>query len=162
MTKINHDFSPIITNDRLAVAIKYVVTSSLALARSILQRDLTIDTICFFAHTSEEYDYLLAELRKRGTESKFSHGLTTYVDTNFMVAGQHIKILGVRQPDQTRPWVGYSDYPINDAEYSTYKAKSNPYIHEITSGRGQYLLQLEHPDFDVLGFAFRAEEHEWL
>jgi hypothetical protein len=159
MTKINHDFCPIITEDRLAVAIEYVATSSLALVQTILQRELTIDTICFFAHTSEEYDYLLSAVRNRGAESKFSHGSTTYVKSDFIVAGQHIRIFGVRQPDQTRPWVGYGDYPITGAEYSTYKAKSNPYIHEITSGRGQYLLQFEHPDFDVLGFAFREEEH---
>ena len=156
---MHHEFSPIITEDRLTLALDYVATSTLALARKILQQELTIDTICFFAQSTAEYTFLLEAVRKRGTESKFSHGPTTYVDTDIEVAGQHIAILGVRQPDPTRHWVGYGDYPLSDDDYGALRTGSNPFIREISSGRGQDLRQFEHPDSDVLGFAFRSADH---
>lgn len=160
MTTLNHEFSPIVNGQRLEKAIDYVAAQSLLLARAVLGRELTIDTICFFAQGNEEYDYLLGAVLQRGPLSKFSHEPTTYVDTDFVVADQHIKILGVRQPDTTRLWVGYGDYPVTSTEYEELRNGANPHIREINSGLGQALLQFEHPDFDVLGFAFMQDEHD--
>jgi hypothetical protein len=152
-----HEFSPIDTNEKFQSAIEYVAQNGLALARTVLGQTMTIDTICFFTHSPEEYAFLEQAVRARGSVSVLSHGPTLYVDSDFMVADQRIRIFGVRQPDPSRPEVGYTDYPVTD--YDAILALNSPYITEIVSGRGQELLQLGHPDFDVLGFVVRAEDH---
>ena len=152
-------FSPITTPERLATAIEHVASQSLSLGHTILGRQFAIDTICFFAHSAEEYDFLQAAVKSRGNPSPLSHGPTLYVETDFKVAGQRIQLFGVRRPDPTRPWIGYGDYPLNEAEYAAVRDAHNPFIREITSGAGKALLQFEHPDFDVLGFGVRKEDH---
>jgi hypothetical protein len=159
MASNNHDFSPITNDSRLSEALEYIAKNSLDLARTVLQRELSIDTICFFTHSPEEYAYLLSAVQVHGQESRFSHGPTTYVDTDLKVADQQIKILGVRQPDPSRPWVGYGDYPITDEEYVSIKSSNSQYVQEISSGRGQPLLELKHPDFDVVGYLVQQEDH---
>lgn len=160
MIRNTHSFSPIVTNERYNTALEYVAAETLLLARKVLDREVSIDTICFFSHTPEEYAFLEGEVRSRGEISRFSHDPTLYVDTDFMVVGQHIKIFGVRKPDPTRPWVGYGDYPLSDSDYDALCSTANPFVRRITSGIGQSLLQFEHPDFDVLGYAVRMRDHE--
>lgn len=152
-----HDFSPITGEERLRAAIDYIAEKSLALSREVLGRELTIDTICIFTHSPEEYDFVKEAVRARGDKSRFSHGPTTYVDSDFTVLGQHIRIFGVRSPDPSRPQVGYGDYPVTDCE--EIRAIKSPYLKEIISGRGQSLIELRHPEFDVLGFVADAKEH---
>lgn len=155
-----HPFSPIINAERLELALSYVAKRSVALAEVAIGRSLAIDTICFFTHSPEEYTFLANAVRNRGTESRLSHGATLYTDTNFMVGDQRIRIFGVRAPDPTRPFVGYGDYPVADYDAILQKHQSSPYVREITSGRGKSLIELKHPDFDVLGFVVDKEDHK--
>jgi hypothetical protein len=155
-----HPFSPIVSEARLQEAIAYVTAQSLALARMVLGHELPVDTVCLFTHSAEEYAFVEAAVHARGPESKLSHGPTTYVDTDFMVGEQRIRIFGVRQPDSTRPQVGYGDYPVPHYAALREKERDNQFVQEIISGRGKPLLMLRHPEFDVLGFAVDAEEHQ--
>jgi hypothetical protein len=155
----NHSFQPILTDERLEQAITFIADQSIALARLVLRRELSIDMICFFAQTPEEYAWLEQAVRARGPQSDLSHGPTLYVDSDFAVGGQQIRWFGVRQPDPTRPWVGYGDFPVALDDYAAMvaAAQANPHAHEITSGLGKPLLELRHPDFDVLGFVVASK-----
>jgi len=140
-------------------AMHYIATQAAKLEQAVLGKGLPVDTVCFFAQSAAEYDFLLAAVKKHGPISKFTHGATTYVDCDLTIDGHHITILGVRQPDPARPWIGYGDYPAAHYKRLLIDQSSNPFAHEITSGRGQSLLELRHPDFDVLGYVAAAEEH---
>lgn len=137
----------------------YLATRSSELAETVLGHTLDVDTLCFFTHSPEEYAFVEKMVLARGPKSKFSHGATTYVTVDLIVAGQHIRILGVRQPDPTRPQRGYGDYPVADYAEILKTEASNPHIKEITSGRGKSLIELRHPDFDVLGFIVDQRDH---
>jgi hypothetical protein len=152
-----HPFSPIINTERLELAIAYIADQSLALARTVLRRELDVDTICFFAQSPAEYRFLEQAVRSRGPVSALSHGPTLYVDSDFEAGSHHIRIFGVRRPDPTRPQAGYGDYPVPDYARLLAAEQSNPHVKEITSGRGQPLIELRHPDFDVLGFVVDAK-----
>ncbi len=152
-------FEPILSESKLQAAIEHIAKRSVELANVVLSRALPLDTICFFAQSPEEYIFLEKAVLARGSVSKFTHGATLYADTDFMVGQWHISIFGVRTPDPTRPWRGYGDYPVDDYQQLLASTRTNPYAKEIISGRGQSLLELKHPDFDVLGYVVDARSH---
>jgi hypothetical protein len=154
-----HDFLPITNAERLEAATAYVAEQAARLARVVLGRELPLDTICFFSHSPEEYAFLLDAVRAKGPESALTHGATTYADTDCMVGPHRIRLFGVREADETRPEVGYGDYPVDDYAALLASVQDNQYAHEIISGRGKSLLELKHPDFDVRGYALASEEH---
>lgn len=156
-----HEFSPIISEDHLQAAAEYLTRQSLLLAKTVLGQKLTIDTLCFFTHSPEEYQFIEQAVRRRGPESRFSHEPTLYVDTDFTVLDQHVRIFGVRKPDPARLEIGYGDYPVAEVDYQQllHTAKNNPHMREITSGRGKSLVELRHPDFDVLGYVVDQTDH---
>ncbi|HKU18649.1 MAG TPA: hypothetical protein VJP80_05230 [Candidatus Saccharimonadales bacterium] len=153
------DFPLVMDNTVLQAAVEHIAHRSVALAQTVLGRTLDLDTICLFAHSAEEYAFVEQAVRARGPVSKFSHGPTLYVDVDLMMADWHIRMFGVRAPDPNRPWRGYGDFPVDDYAALVQSTVTNPYIREITSGRGQPLLELKHPDFDVLGFVVQAKDH---
>lgn len=157
---MQHPFSPITTEAQLQAAMEYIATQSVKLARQVLGCDLAIDTICFFTHSPEEYEFVERLVKQRGPVSKFSHGPTLYVDSDFTAAGHHIRIFGVRKPDPSRPQLGYGDYPVTDYPELLKAGQANPHAKEIISGRGQSLIELRHPDFDVLGYVVAEEIHQ--
>lgn len=156
---MKHPFSPITNQAQLQAAMEYIAFQSVKLAKQVLGRAFSLDTICFFTHSPEEYEFVERAVKQRGPVSKFSHGPTLYVDSDFTVAGQHIRIFGVRQPDPARPQLGYGDYPVANYIELLKTERDNPYAKEIISGRGQSLLELRHPDFDVLGYVVDQAAH---
>lgn len=159
MMSLKHPFSPITDEARFQAALTYIASQSGPLAKAVLGNELAIDTVCFFAHSQTEYNFLFQTIGARGPLSEFTHGLTTYINVDFAVATQHLKILGVRAPDATRPQVGYADFPVANYAQLLKATADNPYLTEIKSGRGQSLIELRHPDFDILGYAFDQTEH---
>jgi hypothetical protein len=153
----SYRFSPILEEKSFQAALLYIAHQSAALAEKTLGRSRDIDTITIFAHYPDEHAYLKKTVRSYGPVSTVTHGATLYIDADVTVAGNHIQYLGVRAPDGSRPQVGYGDFPVDD--YDAIRSAANPYVHEIVSGRGQSLLELRHPDFDVLGYVARKEDH---
>ncbi len=149
-------FSPILDGKSFHTALWYLARQSALLAELILGQKLAIDTLTIFSHFPEELAFLDHTVRRFGPVSPATHGETLYVDADFTVDDHRIHYLGVREPDSTRPQVGYADYPVDD--YDDIKVLSSPYVREITSGRGQKLLELRHPDFDVFGYITRKED----
>ena len=154
-------FSPITSEAKLKAAIEYLANAAAKLPGLVLGRDLSLDTLCFFAQTPEEYAFLEQAVRRRGPVSRFTHGATLYVDCDFTVGdnNSHITIFGVRQPDPTRQWLGYGDYPVDDYPELLKMIEGNSNAKEITSGRGQSLIELRHPDINALGYVFNRQDH---
>ncbi|HEY1835873.1 MAG TPA: hypothetical protein VGG13_03570 [Candidatus Saccharimonadales bacterium] len=153
-------FSPIHDTLTFHEALGYIATQGMALATKVFGHELAVDTLTIFSHTDQEHRFLDRLVRRYGPVSSFSHGQTLYINPrpDLEVAGNHIKYLGLRAPDDpVKPQVGYVDYPVTD--YNAIHAANHPRVHEITSGRGQGLLEVRHPDFDVLGYVVREEEH---
>lgn len=152
------DSHPILEKQQFTATLQHIAEQGAALCRQVLNRDLPIDTLTIFTHSPEEYDFVAEVARTYGPESAFTHGDTLYIASDFMVGDCRIIYLGVRRPDPTRPEVGYADYPVTD--YAAIVAANYPGVQEITSGRGQKLLELRHPDFDVRGYIVKEEEHD--
>ena len=155
--KSKHPFSPITDESRFDQALDYIAAHSSKLAEAVLGRTLVIDTLTVFAQSEEEYTFVATQIRNFGPVSPFTHGATLYISSDFSVQNFHIKILGVRRPDPTRPEVGYADYPVRD--YDAILRAGYPEICEIISGRKQRLLEIRRPDFDVLGYIVAEETH---
>lgn len=139
--------------------LEYVAERSRALAKTVLGRDLRLDTLTVFTQTPDEYGVVSKLLRSYGPESPFSHGPTLYIEVRKNVLDQQINLLGVRQPDATRPQRGYGDYPVSDYGALRDNNAANPHVREIVSGNGHTLLELRHPDFDVLGYVVDEAAH---
>lgn len=152
-------FSPITTQHQFEQALAYVATTAGKLTEQIIGQKLPLDTLTLFAHYDEEYTFLERIIRQYGSQSRFTHGSTLYVDSDFEVAANHIKILGVRRLDPYRMHVGYGDYPVDDYQAIRRQQQANPWLREITSGGGGSLLELWHPDFDILGYIVAKEDH---
>lgn len=159
MAHPEHDFTPITNQTRFEAALVYIAENSVRLSGTVLGKELGIDTVCFFTHSPDEYAFVRQAVLARGPVSGLSHGHTTYVDSDFTVLKQHILIFGVREPDETRPWIGYGDYPVTNYAELLVSHRDDPHVRQITSGRGRPLIELSHPDFDVLGFVVDQNEH---
>jgi hypothetical protein len=159
MTHQKHDFQPILNEDQYNQAITYIAQQAIKLALKVLNKNLTIDTITVFSQTKTEYDFIAGHLRVIGSLSNFSHGETIYIETDKTIGNNKIMLLGVRQPDATKPEVGYADYPVSDYK-KIKKLHKGIYIKEILSGAGMHLLELAHPDFDVRGYVVAEKDHD--
>lgn len=155
-----HNFQPIDSEEKFEQALEYVAKNSVMLAKAVLDRELWIDTLCFFAQSDAEYAFLVGAIKSRGQVSHFSHEPTLYVDTSLSVAEHDITILGVRRPDPLRIEVGYADYPVDDYAGLLQEIKSNPNAQEVFGGTGKSLIELRHPDFDVRGYAVAEANHK--
>lgn len=138
--------------ERFQTALQYTAENALELGKKVVGRQMKIDTLCLFAHSPSEYEFIRSQVEKYGDRSPYSHGKTFYVASDFFVLEQYIRLLGVREPDEDRPEVGYADYPVHDLEAMAQGLEHNSYATPVTSGRGRPLIELRHPDFDVRGY----------
>lgn len=121
---------------------------------------MPVDTVTIFCHSDEEYEVLEPLIRSYGVESDFTHGKTLYIENQkLVIPGQQIKYLGLRQPEADRVELGYVDYPVDDFADFQVKSKTSVHLRAMQSGRGQNLIELMHPDFDIRGYIVAANEH---
>ncbi len=162
MPIIQYPFTPIISEAKLAPALEFLAENAAALGEVVLGRPgIELGTLCFFAHTPEELVFLRQAVLTRGPQSDLTHGATLYADTNFLAGGHTIMRFGVRDvtiPDEARTQLGYGDFAVDDYDLLAIQTRANPYVKPITSGQGRPLLQLQHPDFDVLGFVVQRKQ----
>lgn len=160
MSQQRYNFQPITDEQKYSEVITYIARQASRLVLEILGSKLPIDTITIFSQSHEEFEFVASHLRSKGAVSSFSHGATLYVEVTETIEDNAIKLLGVRQPDDSRPELGYADYPV--ADYDSLKAlhADNPNVQEIRSGAGMPLLELRSPDFDVRGYVVEEKEHE--
>lgn len=145
-----HDFSPINSEAKYQAALNYLMTEGMNLGEYVLGERFSPHTPTIFAQTKEEYDFIDHLIRTYGTRSPLTHGVTFYAKVDMIVAGNPVMLLGVRQPDTDRKELGYVDFSVQ--RYDEIKSAGRQYIQEVTTGRGQSLLELRHPDFDIRGY----------
>lgn len=138
----------------------HISTQAPLLSQAVLGKTYPIDTVCIFSQSAEEHTLLKSLILGMGTLSPFTHGATTYVECSLDIDGQDIKIVGVREPDETRPEVGYADYPVDDFDQLVEDARNLPGVKVMESGLGQALIEICHPDFDTCGYVVAAASHE--
>src|SRR5581483_1534930 len=152
-----HDFSPIDSEPKYRAALDYLISEGMRLAETVLGQQLIPDTLTIFSRTKAEYDFVASLIRTYGKKSRFTHGITLYIDVDMKVAGNHVVLLGVREPDSDRQDIGYADFPVEN--YIQLRAANKQYTQEITTSRDQSLLELRHPDFDIRGYLVSDGEH---
>lgn len=152
MPKPKHDFQPIINKERYTQALVYIAQQANKLALQVLGESLPADTLTIFSQSSVEYKYIANHLKTNKTVSPITHGATLYVETYDLIDNNRIILLGVRQPDENRPEVGYADFSVDNYQQLKNLHAKNKNVHEITSGIGVPLLEIKHPDFDVRGY----------
>lgn len=142
-------------------AIIKIAQSAEEMTEQVIGRRMRMDVITVFSATEEEHDLVRDYLLRIGEKSKLSHGSTTYVTPKNTkeVNGYRIKILGVRAPDITRTERGYVDFPVGNYSEINQELGSNPFVHEIVSGRGRKMLEIVHPEFDVRAYIVSIKDH---
>jgi hypothetical protein len=88
-----------------------------------------------------------------GSKASFSSVSSLYVKVNRKIGESEINYLGVRIVDPYRLHVGCGDYEIsNFEEFKEKHMESSPFIRSLRED----MLELWHPDFDVLGYVVPA------
>lgn len=148
MKSIYH-FSPIKDEKGFEEVLSYLVEELDKLANKLFGRSLPITTLKVFPHYQEEYEYLYDLLSKLGSKASFSSDTSLYVQVNKQIKECGIKYLGVRIVDPYRMQVGCGDYEIeNFEEFKKQYLGTSPFIRSFRDD----MLELWHPDFDVLGY----------
>lgn len=145
-------FGPIDSKERFLQALDYIAENTIKLGELVLRKAMPIDTLAIFTHDDDEYNLLEPLVRQYGEQSQFTHGLTLYIDSDFEILGNRIKYLGLRRPDETRPEVGYGDFPVQDLGSLAEQYSDGEFVKLVQSGAGQAMLELRHPDFDVRAY----------
>ncbi len=149
--KLNlYRFSPIESEDQFFEALEYIVSAADQLAQEVLGESLPINTVKVFAHYYDEYKYLLDLVSRMGNRSQLSSETSYYVEIDKEISRQAIQYLGVRIVDPYRLHVGCADYEIqNYHDLKDAFLKKGSYVRSIENGE---MLELWHPDTDVLGY----------
>ena len=100
----------------------------------VQEKDLIIDYICLFSHSSEEYDEFVKQASSLGTIiDKTKTGPVFKFNTPLPTAAGYPKVLKIRIPDATKPQLGDVDF---NTDYPTFKEK-------YMSKKGFSLIQRE-------------------
>lgn len=147
-------FSPITDEDTLNKAFEYVAAELRKLSLKILNEKLPITTLKIFPHFQEEYEYLYKLISSMGKPAPFNSKTSFYSKTSKQIDENAIKYLGVRIVDPERPQVGCGDYEINNFdEFREKYAGKSKFVRDFRKD----MLEIWHPDFDVLGYVIPAE-----
>lgn len=150
-------FSPIESEDSFRKALNYLTIELERLSQELLNKSLPINTLKVFAHYPEEYDYLHKLVSEMGPKASISSGTSLYVEVNEQIHGHNIKYLGVRIVDPYRLQVGCGDFEIVDIEeFKREYTNRSPFIRPFREN----MVELWHPDFDVLGYVVSSEAGE--
>jgi hypothetical protein len=138
--------------------LRYVADRSAELIRTVLQREVSIDTVCLFSQSWWECRRIKDWVDTMGPPSELSHGSTWYVEVEQDIGDQPVRRVGVRGPDKSRPERGYGDYAAPDFKALVDRSSDLPGVAPITSASGKRLLEVTDPAFDVRGYITDAEK----
>lgn len=143
-------FSPIISDEDLQKVWNYLTVELQKLSEKVLGEVLPVSILKVFPHYLDEYDYLYKTISEKGPKSSFASDKNLYVDVSEMIEGNKITAIGVRIVDPYRMQVGCGDYEVDN--FSEYREKhiKSPYVRDAKDS--VEMLEIWHPDFDVLGY----------
>jgi hypothetical protein len=142
-------FSPINDEEAFKKVFYYIADELDKLSNKLFNKSLPITTLKIFAHYPEEYDNLSKLLLNMGTKSSYSSATSLYIDREEKINNFLIKLFGVRITDPYRLQVGCGDFEIeNFEEFKNENIDKSPFIRTFRED----MLEIWHPDFDVLGY----------
>lgn len=128
----------------------------------MLGTSLAVGSVKIFAHYPQEYEDLKRILLLLG-EPAFETYTGTYVRLYkpIVTDGQTVDLLGIRIPDSYRAQVGCGDIIIDEG-YNVFEKKhvkdDDPTkLVRKAAGHTLSMIELWHPDFDVLGYVLAPE-----
>lgn len=142
-------FSPIQNEETFLKTCEYITQQMKLLSQKVLGESLPAYNLKIFPHYPDEYTYLHGLLSSMGSQTPAISKTSFYVQVNKTIAGEHITALGVRVVDPYRMQVGCGDYKTNNYEIYKEKINDSPFIRYLEHTN---MLELWHPDFDVLGY----------
>lgn len=153
-------FSPIQSNEDCITALEYIEEKLRELSKLIIEEELPINTLKIFAHYEDEYKLLKNWVDSVGNSEDEGSSTSYYVRPHKAMAinSDPVEYVGIRVPDPYRSQVGCGDYVVSNFE--DFKAKylgKSPYIREVPHQKYQ-MLELFHPDIDVLGYIVKEYE----
>jgi len=126
------------------------------LAETICEDKLTVPILKLFAHSDSEYDFIKQQVLTHGEPDPISSATSLYVrvTSGLRINNTAITFLGVRRPDPDRPQLGSGDFVVPKfALFTSNVAARHPDGTKlITNAHGLSMLELRHPDFNVLGY----------
>jgi len=142
-------FSPVVGEENLKKVFEYIANELQSLLMKICNEKLPITTLKVFPHFEDEYESLHTIIARMGEPAPFNSNTSFYAKCDEQISGNNINYLGVRVVDIERPQVGCGDFEIDDFEEFSkkYVGKS-----EFVSNFRRDMLEVWHPEFDVLGY----------
>jgi len=155
-------FIPIDSRDGFEEALNYVAEKVGDLSLAVCGERLPVPILKLFAHNDDEYEKLEGFVRQYGQKAEVSSKMSFYVDvgTGLTVAQTPISLLGVRRPDPNSPQVGCGDYEVVDFPAFAARVQSEhpDNARAVQNAHGLGMVELRHPDFDVLGYIIPVRE----
>lgn len=153
-------FSPINTDGACQDALEYIDKKLRELSKLVIEEQPPVNTLKIFAHYEDEYTFLKQWANSIGKNEDGGSSTSYYVKPlePVDVNGHPFEYIGIRVPDPYRSHVGCGDYVVDD--YETFKKKylnNSPYIREVAHQKYE-MLELFHPDIDVLGYIVKKYE----
>lgn len=148
-------FSPITNQTQLFQAYEYIADQLEQLSQQLLSESLPITTLKVFAHYPDEYQHLHSLISQLGPAASFNSDTSYYVEVDQTIKDHHISYLGLRIVDPYRLHVGCGDFEVTDFQQAKQICLSDsPYIRQFAD---KNMLELWHPDFDILGYIIPSQ-----
>ncbi|OGG03278.1 hypothetical protein A2W14_00360 [Candidatus Gottesmanbacteria bacterium RBG_16_37_8] len=146
-------FSPIENEADIRKVWSYLVLELNKLSNEIFRHSLPITTLKIFPHYPKEYEFLYKLLSKMGPKSTYSSKTSLYIEREEKINDYNIKYFGIRIVDPYRLQVGCGDYEIeNFAAIKKLHLNKSSYVRSFREN----MLEVWHPDYDVLGYVIPA------
>jgi hypothetical protein len=153
-------FSPINTSQTALEALSYIDEQLRKLSSLVIDEYLPINTLKIFAHYDDEYQFLKVWVDALGDNEDEDSSTSYYVKPSepMTVNNDPIEYVGIRVPDPYRAQVGCGDYVVSNFDQFKKKYLSrSPYVREVPHQKYE-MLELFHPDIDVLGYIVKEYE----
>ncbi len=153
-------FSPLQDPDDCQKALEHIESGLRKLSEHVGNEQFPINTLKIFAHYPDEYKFLRYWVTNLGTPEDEESSTSYYVKPTLDVTvnDSPIEFVGIRTPDPYRSHVGCGDYVVeNFDELKDKYLGESPFIREVKHNKYE-MLELFHPDIDVLGYIVREYE----
>jgi hypothetical protein len=154
-------FSPITSSEDCFSILEYIDKQLGELSNLVLGETPPVNTLKIFAHYEDEYGRLRQWVDTLGPREDDLVSSTSYYvkpSSPVRVNQDLVDYIGIRVADPYRGQVGCGDFAVDDfdAFKSKYLGKS-PFLREMPHQTFE-MLELFHPDSDVLGYIVREEQ----
>jgi hypothetical protein len=153
-------FSPISTDKAANDSLEYIDEQLRKLSSLVLDEHLPVNTLKIFAHYADEYTFLKQWVDSLGENEDGGSSTSYYVKPAkpTVINNDPIEYVGIRVSDPYRAQVGCGDFVVgNFDEFKEKYLSKSDYIRAVPHQKYE-MLELFHPDIDVLGYIVKEYE----